>query len=118
MFDVIVDFIFEDGLLFVSIQNVSDEPAFDVTVTFDQQIIGPEGDRTINEMALFSKLAFLAPRKQIKTFLDTREAFFENNNFTVVTATVSYRDLATGQVPRKHSMKHDLEIYKDIRYIV
>jgi len=45
---VIVDFIFEEGLLFISIKNISDDPAFRVSSEFDKKIIGVSGRKEIS----------------------------------------------------------------------
>ena len=66
--NVILDFIFDDGLLFVSLSNIGDGPATDVAVEFDRPIHGADGV-ALAERALFRKLAFLAPRREITAFV-------------------------------------------------
>ncbi|PYS43550.1 MAG: hypothetical protein DMF71_06835, partial [Acidobacteria bacterium] len=60
--DVIVDFVFDDGLLFIAISNLSDKPAYKVSITFDQEIHGLDG-KDICALPLFRNIEFLAPHK-------------------------------------------------------
>ena len=113
--DVILDFIFDDGLLFIAVQNIGDKPAYKVAVQFDKPFRGVEGTRAVSELPLFRNIEFLAPWKDIVTFLDTSASYFRRGEPTRITATVSYRD-AQG---RKHAaaITHDLEIYRGIGYV-
>jgi len=113
--EVIVDFIFEDGLLFISLENIGDGPAHDVRVTFAQDIHGVRGTRSINSLQLFSNTEFLAPRKAIRTFLDTSAQYFARKEPTRITAHLSYLDSA--RRPYRNTIRHDLGIYQDIGYI-
>ena len=36
--DVIVDFDFDDGMLFLTLSNIAQGPAFDISVGFDREI--------------------------------------------------------------------------------
>jgi hypothetical protein len=112
---VIVDFEFERGLLFVVVRNLGDRPAEDVKVEFDKRFTGLGGSREMNRLALFARTRFLAPGKEIRTFLDTSDAYFARKEPTLLTANVSYRTSA-GQ-PRKHAITHDLSIYRDLAYV-
>jgi len=112
--EVLVDFIFDDGLLFIAVKNVSDRPACRVSTSFDPPLYGVEGKK-IWEMALFRNIEFLAPRKEITTFFDTAASFFRREGPTMITVSLSYRDTAG----RKYSatIRHDLAIYRDIGYV-
>ena len=44
--DVIVDVVFEEGLLFLSVANVGDRAALDVKTTFNRKLVGLGGQRT------------------------------------------------------------------------
>lgn len=72
--DVIVDFAFEDGLLFVELRNLGSAPALKVACTFDKQFRGLGGARVMNELRLFRNVEFLAPGRAIRTLLDTSAA--------------------------------------------
>jgi len=113
--DVIVDFIFDDGLLFVAVQNIGDRPAYKVAVQFDPPFRGVEGTRAVSELPLFRNIEFLAPWKEIVTFLDTSASYFGRDEPARISAAVSWRDAAG----RTHSaaIQHDLEIYRSIGYV-
>lgn len=113
--DVILDFIFDDGLFFVAVQNISDKPAYKVSVDFFPPFRGVEGTRGVSEYLMFRNIEFLAPWKEVATFLDTSAAYFARREPTRITATVSWRD-ASG---RAHiaRMEHDLDIYREIGYV-
>jgi hypothetical protein len=112
--DVILDVDFEDGLLHLAVRNIGDRPAFDVATRFDQPLLGLGGERDVATLPLFERIAFLAPRKEIRTLLDSTESWFGRGQPTTITARVRYRDEA-GQ-EREGTMVHDLEIYRDIAY--
>ena len=112
--DVIVDFIFDDGLLFIAISNLSDQPAYKVSVKFDCRIYG-FGGKDICALPLFGNLEFLAPHKTITTFLDSSGAYFSSGGPTKISARVAYHDFrGTKKVA---TIKHDLEIYREIGFI-
>ncbi len=113
--DVIVDFIFDAGLLFVSIQNIGERPALNVSVVFDQRLVGLGGKKEISDLPLFKNIEFLAPRKVITAFLDTSESYFARNEPTKISARVTFRNSDGGEYDRK--VRHDLEIYREIGYI-
>jgi hypothetical protein len=112
---VIVDFEFSRGLLSVVVRNVGDGPAVDVKVEFDKAFKGLGGTREMNRLALFSKLRFLAPGREIRTLLDSSAAYFARKEPTLLTATVSYRTPAGER--RRDVITHDLSIYRDLAYL-
>jgi hypothetical protein len=113
--DVIVDFEFDRGLLFVAVRNLGDRPALDVQTTFDKPFKGLGGAREIDRLRLFKRIRFLAPGREIRTLLDSTSAYFARKEPTVLTATVSYRTAAGER--RRHSITHDLSIYRDLAYV-
>jgi hypothetical protein len=113
--DVILDFIFDDGLLFISINNIGDKPAYKVSVEFDCKIYGLGGTKEVSNLPLFRNIEFLAPHKQIITFLDHSNSYFSVKGPTKISARIVFLDSAE----RKHvvNIKHDLEIYREIGFI-
>ncbi|HEU4479237.1 MAG TPA: hypothetical protein VFR80_12020 [Pyrinomonadaceae bacterium] len=109
---VILDFVFDQGLFFIAVKNISDMPAYKVSVKFDHKIFGLGGARDVSALPLFRNIEFLAPQKEITTFLDTSDSYFARKQPTKVKAQISYTD-AEGD---KHSVAiaHDLEIYRDL----
>ena len=113
--EVIVDFIFEDGLLFVAVENIGPKPALKVTTRFNRKFFGAGGNEDISGKAMFQNIEFLAPGKKIMTFVDTSTAYFARKEPDKISATVSWRD-ANGAA-FKAKIDHDLAIYQDIAYI-
>lgn len=113
--DVILDFIFDDGLLFMSINNIGDKPAYKVAVEFDCKIYGLGGVKEVSALPLFRNIEFLAPQKQIVTFLDHSHSYFNGKQPTKISARISFLDSAE----RNHvvTINHDLEIYREIGFI-
>jgi hypothetical protein len=113
---VIVDFDFERGLLFVAVRNLGDRPAYKVATAFDKPFRGLGGRREMNGMRLFRGIEFLAPGKEIRTLVDSSAAYFARKEPARLTATVSYR-LAGERRRREHAIAHDLSIYRDLAYV-
>lgn len=113
--EVIVDFVFEDGLFHIAIENIGERPARDVHVSFDKDFRGAGGEQDVAGLPLFRRIPFLAPRRRITTFLDTSSAYFARREPTDLTATVTYVD-SEGRSYRD-VIPHDLAIYTDIRYL-
>lgn len=113
--EVILDVVFEEGLLFLSLRNIGARPAVNVSVRFDRPIVGVEGEREISALPLFSNLAFLAPGREIRTFLDRSASYFGRGQPERITATIRYRDTAG----RRHVavIPHDLGVYREIGYV-
>jgi len=112
---VIVDFEFERGLLFVSVRNLGDLPALDVKTEFDKPFTGLGGSREMNRLQLFKRIRFLAPGKEIRTLVDASARYFARKEPTLLIATVTYRTAAGER--RRHSITHDLSIYRDLAYV-
>src|SRR5262245_37006221 len=68
--DVIVDFVFERGLLHVAVENLGEAPALGVSVSFDRKFRGLGGSREMSRLKLFRRIEFLAPRRRVETLLD------------------------------------------------
>jgi hypothetical protein len=114
--DVIVDFVFEDGLLFVALRNIGPRPAYDVSTRFDKPFHGLDGTREISALRLFRRVAFLAPGREIRAFLDTSAAYFRRREPTRITAVVGYRTAAGER--REHTLRHDLGVYRELGYVL
>ncbi len=113
--EVILDFVFEDGLFYISIKNIGARPAYKVSTQFDKTIVGVEGNKTISELPLFKCIEFLPPDKEIKTFLDTSSSYFSRNEPTVISTQIRYQDSRGKKY--LNTIKHNLEIYREIGYI-
>lgn len=112
---VVVDFVFERGLLYVSVRNLGELPALDVTTSFDKPFRGLGGRREMNGLRLFKRIRFLAPGREIRTLVDTTSAYFARKEPSLLTANVTYRTAGGGR--RTHAITHDLAIYRDLAYL-
>lgn len=114
--EVVVDFEFRDGLLFVALANPSAHAALGVRVTFEPPFHGLGGEREIGRLALFRRLEFLAPGRRVETLVDATAAYFARREPTKVTATATFRDAAGGR--HRREITHDLSVYRDLAYVV
>ena len=114
--EVIVDFRFEQGLLYIALVNISGAPAYRVSVRFEKAFCGLGGECEISALRLFRRVEFLAPHKRIETLLDSSRAYFQRREPTSIKATVSFRDVHA----KTHSREivHDLRIYQDLSYVL
>jgi hypothetical protein len=113
---VYVDVLFDDGLLYVEVKNYSNSrPAFNVQTTFSPDLKGVEGTKVVSDQNLFKNIAFLAPRRSIRTFLDRSNSFFLRQEPMRYTVTVSYRDRFNAAYVSVITL--DLSIYFDIGYL-
>ena len=113
--DVLVDFVFEDGVLFLSVSNIGAQPAERVHITFDPPFKGLGGAVSIPDLPLFRNIEFLAPARSIRTLLDSASAYFARQEPERITVNISFADRA-GQ-SFKTAIRHDLSIYRDISFI-
>jgi hypothetical protein len=114
--EVILDFRFEQGLLYIALVNISAVPAYRVAVRFDKPFRGLGGECEVSSLRLFRRVEFLAPHKRIETLLDSSRAYFQRREPTSIRATVSFRD-AHGKTHRRE-IAHDLRIYQDLSYVL
>ena len=113
--DVILDVVFDRGLLFLVVANTGDRPAHSVRIKFDKPFGGVGGTKKMQRLALFRRLEFLAARKSISVFLDRSASYFAREEPTQLTAAVSWRTSAGER--RSCTINHDLEIYRDLGFI-
>jgi hypothetical protein len=113
--EVIVDFVFSNGELYISVRNIGIRPALKVSVKFDKKFRGIEGTQEISQLALFRNIEFLPPGKAITTYLDRSAAYFRRGEPTRLAARLTWLD--AGQVKYESTIQHDLEIYRDIGYV-
>ena len=104
--EVILDFEFEDGLLFVAVRNIGARPAYGISTRFDKTFRGLQGTREIPSLRLFRKIEFLAPGRAIRSLVDSSAAYFARREPTRLTATVASRT-ADGQ-------RH---VYRELAYL-
>jgi len=113
--DVILDVEFEDGLLFLVLENLGEAPAHAVRVRFESPLTGLGGERRIDRLQIFRRLEFLGPGRQIRVFLDRSALFFAREEPTELEARISWRD--DNGARRSRTVRHDLAAYSDIPYL-
>ena len=112
--EVIVEVLFDNGLLFLAVRNIGDRPATRVSVEFDQKLMGLSGAKDVSAQALFRNIEFLGPQREIATLLDRSSSYFARRQPTKLAARVRYHDQEGNQYVE--TIKHDLEIYREIAY--
>jgi len=114
--EVVVEFLFDRGMLSISVRNIGARPATNVAVKFDKRIIGLGGAKEISALPLFRNIEFLGPAREIVTIVDTSGSYFQRKQPTKLSARISYLDLQKQQY--ETTIKHDLEIYRELSYVV
>lgn len=110
-----MDWEFRDGLFFVSVRNVGITAARSVRIDFSPSFTGLGGEKTVSDLPLFADLTYLAPDRQIETFVDTSDSYFDREQPTRLKVSVRYAD-QDGAAYRDR-FEHNLEIYREIGYV-
>lgn len=113
--DVILDVVFEDGLLFLALRNIGTRPALAVSTEFGRPLLGLGGGKEVSALPLFRRLEFLAPGREIRTLLDSSASWFRRRQATKLAARISYRDPEGGRYDT--TVKHDLAVYREVAYV-
>jgi hypothetical protein len=111
---VVVDIVFEAGVLYLELANLADRPALNVTCRFEPPLVDVEG-RNVAELALFRHVEFLGPRRRIRTLLDSTAGYFARNPATRVTVAVEYE--RPNEPRRVTEVAHDLEVFRELMYL-
>lgn len=113
---MILDFDFQEGTLFVSLRNIGERPALNVSTALKPPIRGLEGRLVLAELPLLRAIPFFAPGKEIRFLLDASSSYFARGEPTRVTATMIYTDDQGHKF--ETVIQHDLEIYRSLPYRV
>ena len=113
--EVIVEFLFDGGLLCISVKNIGEKPAVNVSVRFSKKLMGLGGTREISALALFKNIEFLGPGREIVALLDSGSSYFRRKQPTKVSALIAYGDLEKRSY--ELTIKHDLEIYRELPFV-
>ena len=114
--EVIVEFLFDQGLLFISVNNIGARPALKVSVKFNKKLMGLGGKKEISALPLFKNIEFLGPNREIVTLLDTSSSYFATKQPTKISARISYSD--SEEQKYEATINYDLEIYRELVYLV
>jgi hypothetical protein len=111
---VVVDLVFEGGVLYLELANLSDRPALKVACTFEPPLVDVEG-RDVSKLPLFRHVEFLGPQRRIRTLLDSSVGYFAREHATRVTVVVEYeRPDGARQITE---VTHDFEIFRELAYL-
>jgi hypothetical protein len=113
--DVILDVEFEDGLLFLVLENIGFRPAHSVRVRFGGPLRGLGGQKRIDRLRIFRRLELLPPGRRIRIFLDRSALFFAREEPTEIEARVGWRTDDGSR--RSRIVRHDLDAYRDFPYL-
>ena len=114
--EVILEFLFDRGLLSVSVRNIGTRAAMKVAVCFDPSFTGLGGSKEISSLPLFRNIEFLGPAREIVTLVDTTESYFRRKQPPRIVARVSYLDAEEHKY--ELTIHHDLEIYRELSWVV
>jgi hypothetical protein len=112
---VILDVEFEDGLLFLVLENFGFAPAHAMRVRFGGPLRGLGGEQRIDRLRIFQRLELLPPRRRIRIFLDRSALFFAREEPTEIEARVAWRTDDGSR--RSRILRHDLDAYRDFPYL-
>lgn len=111
---VVVDVVFDGGVLYLELANLSDRPALNVSCRFEPPLVDLQG-RDVSKLPLFRRVEFLGPGRRIRTLLDSSSGYFARKTATRVTVAVEYQ---RPDGPRQTTkLTHDLEIFRDLAYL-
>jgi hypothetical protein len=110
---VVVDVVFEDGVLYLELANLADRPALNVRCSFDPPLVDAQG-RDVSKLHLFRYVEFLGPRKRVRTLLDSLPGYFGRKGATRLAVAVEYE--RPGEPCRATKLTHDLELYRELAH--
>jgi hypothetical protein len=111
---VVVDVVFESGLLYLELANLSERPALNVSCRFDPPLVDLQG-RDVSKLPLFRRVEFLGPGRRIRTLLDSSAGYFAREAPSRVTVAVEFE--RPGGPRETTKLTHDLEIFRDLAYL-
>lgn len=108
---VVLDTALADGLLWLIVENVGDEPAHKISVRFSRVLMGLGGSVEISALPLFRDLGFLAPGKSHRVVLDRADLHLRGRRRHVFTAVVEFSDGRGRSLSSRQ--RHNLDIYRE-----
>ncbi len=112
--DVIIDFLCQQGMLFISLKNIGARSAYQVKTSFDQPLHGLDGRKCISDLPLFRRIEFVPPGKEFVQLLDPVAAWFRRRRSSKIGVTITYNDREGRRFSER--IAHDLRIYRDLGY--
>lgn len=112
---MILEIVFERGLLFLVLRNIGEQPAVGVQCRFDRVLTGVEGTKDVSALPLFRRLTFLGPGREITVFLDSSASYFRARGPARVGVHIRFRDREGRRY--ETTIKHDLSVYRELGYV-
>lgn len=116
---VILDVEFDRGLLFFNLKNATDQPVFNVVTKFNSKIFCPpasgHSNLELGELPIFKGITFLAPKKEIRVFIDSLVSYMTRGMPMLISFTIDF-DGPDGSHAH-YNINHNLSIYRGIGYI-
>jgi len=94
------------------LKNTGDEPAVKVITKIGGKIIGPDGKKVINDLALFRSLEFFPAGKEFRILLGSSATYLSTKQPTKFTAVITYSDQNKNSYGE--TITNDLSIYGDL----
>jgi hypothetical protein len=91
-------------------------PVYKVSIKFDKEITGMEGQKRISAMKIFNRIEFLSPHKKVRIFVDTFALYLIRKQPLIIGATVNYSNKNNNEF--QNVINHDLSIYQDFPHIL
>jgi hypothetical protein len=112
-----LDFEYDDnGILYIIIENIGPFSAYKISIKFDKEITGVEGEKKISAMRIFDSIEFLPPYKKIRIFVDAFASYLLRKQPLVIGVTIKYSNKNNKEF--QNVIKHDLSIYQDFPHIL
>jgi hypothetical protein len=112
--EIILDFDFDDGALFISLRNIGARPAMNVRTELKPPIRGLGGQQATSELPVFRGITFFPAGKEIRFLLDSGALYFGRGEPMRVDAHIRYSDDHGNKFDTV--IQHDLEIYRTLPY--
>jgi hypothetical protein len=113
---VIVDVVFEDGVLYLELANLGRRPALAVSCTFEPPLVDAAG-RDVAKLRLFKKMEFLGPERRVRTLLDSVPGYFARKAPGRTVVSIKYKRPGDTRYTTT-TVTHDLAVYREIAYRV
>jgi len=113
---VIVDVVFEDGVLYLELANLGKRPALAVSCTFEPPLVDAAG-RDVANLRLFKKMEFLGPERRVRTLLDSVPGYFARKAPARTVVSIKYKRPGDTRYTTT-TVTHDLAVYREIAYRV
>ena len=113
--DVILDFEYDEGLLFIVIENIGNDSAYNASVRFNKKVLGMQKTKNISSLRIFQSLKFLPPGKKIKILVDLFQFYLACKQPMKISTAVVFRNKSKQIF--QNSIQHDLSIYKEFAEI-